>query len=222
MSENKGFPPWAWIGCGCVGAIAALVAIAVGLGFWGVNKAREFGELMKDPEEREERALSALGASELPDGYYAVVAFSVPFVFDFAMLADEPPKENGEPVMGEHGFIFVSFPAFGDGDEELYDFFEGRSEDVGALRRENMGGRDHHVDHGRHLAMGYRHRDRDVPDNRMRVLEIHHDRSGELLNAEPGGESQAPHHRQQPRARHRPVPPLAIAIVSSAASIRLT
>ena len=138
MSENKGFPPWAWIGCGCVGAIAALVAIAVGLGFWGVNKAREFGESMKDPEEREERALSALGASELPDGYYAVVAFSVPFVFDFAMLADEPPKENGEPAMGEHGFIFVSFPAFGEGDEELYDFFEGRSEDVQALRRENM------------------------------------------------------------------------------------
>ena len=138
MSQNKGFPLWAWVGCGCVGAIAALVAIAVGLGFWGVNKAREFGESMKDPEQRTERALSALGASELPDGYHAVVAFSVPFVFDFAMLSDEPPKEDGEPSMGEHGFIFVSFPALGDGDEELYDFFEGRSEDIHSLRRENM------------------------------------------------------------------------------------
>ena len=138
MSQDKGLPPWAWVGCGCVGAIVALVAIAVGLGFWGVNKARELGESMKDPEERTERALSALGASELPDGYYAVVAFSVPFVFDFALLSDEPPKEDGEPSMGEHGFIFVSFPAIGEGDEELYDFFEGRSEDINSLRRENM------------------------------------------------------------------------------------
>ena len=138
MSQDKGLLPWAWVGCGCVGAIVALVAIAVGLGFWGVNKAREFGESMKDPEERTARALSALGASELPDGYYAVVAFSVPFVFDFAMLSDEPPKEDGEPSMGKHGFIFVSFPAVGEGDEELYDFFEGRSEDVNSLRRENL------------------------------------------------------------------------------------
>ena len=138
MSQDKGWPPWAWVGCGCVGAIVALVVIAVGLGFWGVNKAREFGESMKDPEERTERALSALGASELPDGYHAVVAFSVPFVFDFAMLSDEPPKDDGEPSIGEHGFIFVSYPAIGDGDKELYDFFEGRSEDVNSLRRENM------------------------------------------------------------------------------------
>lgn len=138
MSQDKGLSPWVWVGCGCIGAIVALVAVAVGLGFWGVNKARELGESMTDPDQRTERALTALGASELPDGYYAVVAFSVPFVFDFAMLSDEPPKEDGEPTMGRHGFLFVSFPSIGEGDEELYDFFEGRSEDIESLRRENL------------------------------------------------------------------------------------
>ncbi len=32
-----------------------------------------------------------------------------------------------------NGFILTSFPAFGDGDKELYDFFEGRIENIDSL-----------------------------------------------------------------------------------------
>lgn len=127
MTESKGIPPWVWVGCGCVGAIATLIFIVVGLGFWGVQKAREIGETMSDPEARAEQALEVLGAEALPEGYVTVTAVSIPFVLDFAVLS--APK---------NGFIFMSFPAFGDGDEELYDFFEGRTDNVDSLKRERF------------------------------------------------------------------------------------
>ena len=76
---------------GCVGAIATLVLIVAGLGFWGAQKARELGETMSDPEARTEKALEILGAEALPDGYFTVAAFSVPFVFDFAVLSEPTP-----------------------------------------------------------------------------------------------------------------------------------
>ena len=138
-TDKKGLPPWVWVGCGCVGATATRVLIVAGLGFWGAQKARELGETMSDPEARTEKALEILGAEALPDGYFTVAAFSVPFVFDFAVLSDQPPSDDGRP--GEYtrtGFIFISFPAFGDGDEELYDFFEGRTENVDSLKRERF------------------------------------------------------------------------------------
>jgi len=132
MAEKKGIPPWMWVGCGCVGAIAALVMVIVGLGFLGAQKVREISETMNDPEARAEKALEILGAEALPEGYSTVAAVSVPFVFDFAVLSDQV----GEP--SKNGFIFMSFPAFGDGDEELYDFFEGRTDNVDSLKREQF------------------------------------------------------------------------------------
>ena len=119
-------------GCGCVGAIAALVMVVVGLGFLGAQKVREISETMNDPEARAQKALEILGAEALPVGYFTVAAVSVPFVFDFAVLSDQV----GEP--SKNGFIFMSFPSFGDGDEELYDFFEGRTDNVDSLKREQF------------------------------------------------------------------------------------
>ena len=138
MTENKGIPPWIWVGCGCVGAIATLVFIVVGLGFWGAQKAREIGETMNDPEARAEQALEVLGTEALPEGYVTVTAVSIPFVLDFAVLS-----------AAKNGFIFMSFPAFGDGDEELYDFFEGRTDNVDSLKRERF-----NVDLKERLATG--------------------------------------------------------------------
>ena len=141
MTEKKGIPPWMWVGCGCVGAIAALVLIVAGLGFWGAQKAREIGEAMNDPEARADKALEVLGAEALPEGYFTVTAVSVPFVLDFVVLSDQPPPTDGEPSESappRNGFMFMSFPSFGEGDEELYDFFEGRSDNVDSLKREQF------------------------------------------------------------------------------------
>lgn len=136
-TAKKGIPPWVWIGCGCAGAVLASLLAVMGLGLWGFHKARELGESMADPSVRTGRALEVLGADELPAGYYAVAAFSVPLVFDVAVLTDQPPEHDGElSRFGDSGFIFMSFPTFGD--DELDDFFEGRTDDPGVFERDRF------------------------------------------------------------------------------------
>ena len=44
MNDSKAFPAWARVGCGCLGALGAIAIFAVAIGFWGVQKARRFGE----------------------------------------------------------------------------------------------------------------------------------------------------------------------------------
>ena len=139
MSEGKAFPAWAWVGCGCLGAMGALAILAVGIGFWGAQKARQFGEEIADPGEREKKALVVLGANEMPEGYHPVVAFSVPLLLDLAVLSDLPPDETGRPPeFGDHGFIYVSYPALGRNRPEIRDFFEGKRDDLDELGRHRL------------------------------------------------------------------------------------
>jgi hypothetical protein len=139
VSEGKAFPAWAWVGCGCLGAIGAIAVLAVTIGFWGVQKARQFEEKLADPAERAKSALAVLGASELPEGYHPVVAFSVPLLLDVAVLSDLPPDETGRPAeFGERGFIYVSYPAFGQDQREIRDFFEGTRDDLDELGRHRI------------------------------------------------------------------------------------
>ncbi len=139
MNQGKAFPAWAWVGCGCIGAIGAIGILVVTLGFWGVRQAQRFGEEIKDPAARSEKALSALGASEIPDGYHAVVAFSIPFLLEVAVLSDRAPDESGRPPsIGEHGFIYVSYPAFGQDQRKIRDFFEGKRDDFDELGRHRI------------------------------------------------------------------------------------
>jgi hypothetical protein len=139
VSEGKAFPAWAWVGCGCLGAIGAIAVLAVAIGFWGVQKARQFEEELADPAERAKSALAVLGASELPEGYHPVVAFSVPLLLDVAVLSDLPPDETGRPAeFGERGFIYVSYPAFGQDQREIRDFFEGTRDDLDELGRHRI------------------------------------------------------------------------------------
>jgi hypothetical protein len=139
VDDRKGLPPWAWIGCGCLGVVVAFLGLAIVLGLWGLQKAREIGEQMADPEERTSKALQILGAEEIPDGYHALVAFSVPFVIDAVVLSHLPPAERG-PLdgLGERGFLYASFPGFVHQDREIRDFLEGRSDDVVVLREQEV------------------------------------------------------------------------------------
>jgi hypothetical protein len=139
VSEGKVFPAWAWVGCGCLGAIGGIAIFAVTVGFWGVQKARQFGEEIADPTERGRKVLAVLGASEMPEGYHPVVAFSVPFLLDVAVLSDLPPDETGKPPeFGEHGFIYVSYPAFGQDREQIRDFFDGKRDNLEELGRHRI------------------------------------------------------------------------------------
>jgi hypothetical protein len=115
----------------------AIFVIAVG--FWGAQKARQFGEEIADPRARAKNALAVLGASELPEGYHPVVAFSVPFLLDIAVLSDIPPDERGRPPeLGDRGFVYVSYPVFGQDRRAIRDFFEGRRDDFDELGRHRI------------------------------------------------------------------------------------
>lgn len=139
MSEGKAFPAWAWVGCGCLGALGALAILVTAIGFWAVQRARQFREEIADPRARAEKVLSVLGASEMPEGYHPVVAFEVPFLLDVAVLSDLPPDESGHPQeFGEHGFVYVSYATFGQNQREIRDFFEGKRDDFDELGRHRI------------------------------------------------------------------------------------
>jgi hypothetical protein len=139
VSEAKPFPAWAWVGCGCFGAILAVSFFTVAAGFWAVQKARQFGEEIADPDARTRNALAVLGATVLPEDYHPVITFSVPLLLDVAVLSDLPPDENGRPPeIGERGFVFVGYPAFGQSQRGLLDFFEGRRDDLDDLGRHRI------------------------------------------------------------------------------------
>ncbi|MDX1632710.1 MAG: hypothetical protein R3234_12645 [Thermoanaerobaculia bacterium] len=138
MAERE-TSPWVYIGIGCLLAVVLAVGSCVALGWFGMQKAKEMGEAMTDPEQRRERVLESLGAEELPPGYHPIMAFSMPLgVMEMAMLGDEPPEtdEEGRSVpseLGSRGFIYIAQRKLGDQEKELRAYLEGESRDRGPL-----------------------------------------------------------------------------------------
>ena len=125
-----------YIGLGC-GVLVLLAVLALGgIGYWGYKKAEE----LKDPEKRQEKVVAILGTNTLPAGYFPVIGMSIPWVMDFAMITDKAPDAEGEiEDMGEHLFIYIKFLLKpGDEEQELRDFFEGRSDDPQVLEEANI------------------------------------------------------------------------------------
>lgn len=128
-----------WIAAGCGGAMLVVTIAIVLAGYFTVQKARQFGEDMKDPVVREQRTLEVLGTDALPEGYYANIGMSIPWVMDFAVISDEPPGEDGDTDdLGEHSFIYFALPSFGTDKDELRDFFAGETDDAQVLSENNI------------------------------------------------------------------------------------
>jgi hypothetical protein len=150
MAKKGQTSPWVYVGCGCGAAAILGVAALVGLLVFGARKAQELGEELKDPGSRQERVISVLGG-DIPEGYYPVIGMEVPFIMEMAMLGDQPPGEDGEldDPMGERGFIYMRTRARKSKREKLEDFFEGRTNDLDALRKSNINlGRGEMIDRG--------------------------------------------------------------------------
>lgn len=138
MAEKKRFP-WGCLLGGCAIAVVGAIAVVVGVGYLGVQKARQIGEDLKDPEKRAEKVMDVLGAEILPEGLYPGVSFSVPFVMDMALLVDTPPEIDSEPGdFKDRGFIYFSVLTTGSARSELEDFFEGRANDAELLRQNDI------------------------------------------------------------------------------------
>ncbi len=87
--------PWFYVGVGCVVIIVLGLAVTALGGFWLFRSAKKLEEELKDPVARAEKVKKILGADELPEGYHALVAFSVPFVMETAILSDQEPDGSG-------------------------------------------------------------------------------------------------------------------------------
>ena len=139
MQGERTTSPWVWVGLGCLTAVVLGVAVVATLGYLGYQKVRELEAEMKDPAAREAAVLEVLGAEALPEGYHAMVGFSVPFLMKVAVLSDREPDPEGDPGgFEERGFIYVEMLQQGGGRDELRDYFEGRTEDAEILRQHDI------------------------------------------------------------------------------------
>ena len=148
--EEKRTSPWVYVGFGCLAAVLLGVGAVVAIGYFGYRQVKQFESDMKDPRARTEKVQRALGAESLPEGYYAVMSMSIPFVMDMAMLSDQPPDAQGTSRgVGRRGFVYTSSIAPKDNHESVRDYFEGRGGEPEALRKQGV-----HVRRGEVLKRG--------------------------------------------------------------------
>ena len=129
---------WTCLGIGCLVLIIVTVVAVVGGGYLVYRNAKRFADEMQDPQARSERTMKALGAQSLPEGYYAMGSFKIPFLFEMAMLTDQLPDEmqpDGAEGVESSGraesdpakmFIYLEVISIGEKQQELRDFFEGK------------------------------------------------------------------------------------------------
>ena len=132
MADGK--TVFAYIGIGCV-VIVGFLAVSIGAcSIWGYSEMQRFQREGRDPVARRDSVLEVLGATELPEGYYPMRALSVPFLMDLAMLTDiEQADDEDDPEFGDRGLLYVKMFRLGQNEEELRDYFEGRTDDANVL-----------------------------------------------------------------------------------------
>lgn len=140
MWAGRGRSPWLYVGIGCAVAAGIVASAAATLGVLGYRWAKRTEMELKDPDTRLARVRQVLGCEALPEGYHPVVALSVPFLTELAVLSDRPVAigENSGAPFGERGFVYVKVLAAGQDDRDLRDYFEGKTNDPEVLRRHRI------------------------------------------------------------------------------------
>lgn len=119
------------VSCAAVVVIAGL-AFAV-LGYLGYKQVQSIKEGVTNPEPG---ALEMLGATSLPEGYYANMAIKVPFITDTVVISDQPNQDDEPPKIGEgQGFLYSIVKVAEEKDsEKVAAFFAGESDDTSVLK----------------------------------------------------------------------------------------
>ncbi len=138
MSTENKKSPWLYVGVGCLVALLLLVAGVVGVGYFGYRYARKTAEEMRDPVAREEKVKEVLGAHDIPAGYHPALGLSIPFVMEMAILSDREGIASGEPAFEHRGFIYMNMMGAAKQQQELRDFFEGKSTESSILRQQSV------------------------------------------------------------------------------------
>lgn len=117
-----------WLGCGCGALVALVLASIVGMTWFGYHKGKELERTFKDPAARTQAARKVLPWRELPEGYYAAGAVTIPMLMEMAILSDHEPEE-GEAGHGRafenRGLVFMSFNSWISDEKELLSWLRG-------------------------------------------------------------------------------------------------
>lgn len=108
-------------------AILGLVGFT-GLTWVGFRAGKQMEAGFSDPETRVRQVREILPYEELPAGYHAFGAISIPFLMKTVILSDQEPASregSGDQKVGERGFFYTSFLAFGSREEGLKRFVQG-------------------------------------------------------------------------------------------------
>jgi hypothetical protein len=115
------------VGVGCTVVAFAVLAAVVALGYWFYRSAGRMREEMTNPESRAAKARSVLGCTEIPEGYHAALAVSVPFVMDLAILGDRESVAGEKPrLFDRRGFVYIKALRHRN-DAEIESFFDGKA-----------------------------------------------------------------------------------------------
>jgi hypothetical protein len=115
------------VGVGCTVVAFAVLAAVVALGFWFYRSAGRMRQEMTNPASREAKAKAVLGCTEIPEGYHASLAVSVPFVMDLAILGDrEPEGGKNARLFDRRGFVYIRTLRHRNA-AEIESFFEGKA-----------------------------------------------------------------------------------------------
>jgi len=128
--QPKQTSPWVYIGVGCGVAVLLALAGIVGFTFLAYRQGKEMVEGFKDPKTREAKTRQVLPYDNLPAGYYAGGAMSIPFLMDFAVLTDKEPAAGEGPDQGnyhERSFIFMNMRHLRDNREKMERYLRGEA-----------------------------------------------------------------------------------------------
>lgn len=128
--QPKQTSPWVYIGVGCGVAVLLALAGIVGFTFLVYRQGKQMAEGFKDPKVREAKTRQVLPYDNLPAGYYAGGAMSIPFLMDFAVLTDKEPTAGEGPDQGnyqERSFIFMNMRHLRDNREKMERYLRGEA-----------------------------------------------------------------------------------------------
>jgi hypothetical protein len=138
MGEGKR-STWVYVGVGCIAAIVFVVLAAVGVGWYAHRAVKRYADEINDPVAREAKVKRVLGAQTLPSGYQPLIALSVPWVMDVAILSDHELGGGARGNLGQRGFLYLSMLSTSATDRsELRDFVAGRRRTSNVLARQQV------------------------------------------------------------------------------------
>lgn len=136
-TATEGKTSRSYLGCGCAGIVFVVMSVMLGVVLLGYLQSQRLKAGAESPEVRRRQVDGILHVERLPEGYYPLGGLRIPWLFQTAILTDEPPQEAGaaRPKPSEkaghpfrqRGFVYMSLLKLRRNDAAIQDYFTGKS-----------------------------------------------------------------------------------------------